>query len=247
MYNFIHPAAILGENCQIGYYTVINAGVVIGDRAVIGNGVTVYPGTVIGHGCIISDNAVLGKPLTLAKISTVKIVGELPPLRIGAECKIGAGAVIYAGTVIGNHCLVGDLASVREQCRLGEYVVVGRGVAVENQVTIGDYTKIQTGAYITAHTTIADHVFIGPMAKTYNDNYMGRTEKRFQYLKGPTIHRGARVGGGALLLPGVVINEEAFVAAGALVTRDVPARRLVKGVPARVVREVPAEELLDYK
>ena len=74
---------------------------------------------------------------------------------------------------------------------------------------------------------------------------MGRTEGRHALRKGPTIRRGARVGAGAVLCPAVEIGEEAFVGAGAVVTRDVPARMLVVGNPARVVREVPAEELLE--
>jgi acetyltransferase-like isoleucine patch superfamily enzyme len=74
---------------------------------------------------------------------------------------------------------------------------------------------------------------------------MGRTEKRHALVKGPTIRRGARVGGGAILCPGVEIGEEAFVGAGAVVVRDVAPRTLVVGNPARVLREVPAEELLE--
>jgi acetyltransferase-like isoleucine patch superfamily enzyme len=74
---------------------------------------------------------------------------------------------------------------------------------------------------------------------------MGRTEARFQHLRGCTVRRGARIGGGSHILPGIEIGEEAFVATGSVVTRDVPAKALVMGVPARVVRDVPAEELLE--
>ena len=244
MLNFIDPTAVIGEGCRVGHFSVIAAEVVLGRRVVVGNGVTIHPGTKIGDDCLIADNAVLGKPLTLAKTSTVKLEGELPPLRIGRECTIGAGAVIYAGTVLGEGCLVGDLASVRERCVLGDYVVVGRGAAVENMVSIGSYSKLQTGAYITAFSLLEERVFIGPMAKTYNDNFMGRTERRFKLIKGPTIRRGARVGGSAVLLPGVTVGEESFVAAASVVTKDTPPGMLVKGCPARVERPVPEEELL---
>jgi acetyltransferase-like isoleucine patch superfamily enzyme len=80
---------------------------------------------------------------------------------------------------------------------------------------------------------------------TTNDNFMGRTEKRHDLIKGPTIRRGARVGGGAVLLPGIEIGEEAFIGAGAVVVRDVAARALMVGNPARQLREVRDEELLD--
>jgi acetyltransferase-like isoleucine patch superfamily enzyme len=73
---------------------------------------------------------------------------------------------------------------------------------------------------------------------------MGRTEQRFGKIKGPTIRRGARVGGGAILCPGIEIGQEAFVGAGAVVTKDVPPRKVVVGNPARVLRDVPEDELL---
>ena len=79
---------------------------------------------------------------------------------------------------------------------------------------------------------------------TTNDNFMGRTEKRHEQVKGPTIRRGARIGGGAILCPGVEIGEEAFVGAGAVVVKDVPPRTLVVGNPARPLRTVPENELL---
>jgi acetyltransferase-like isoleucine patch superfamily enzyme len=140
--------------------------------------------------------------------------------------------------------MVADLASVRENCTIGKSVLIGRGVAVENNTSIGDHTKIQTNAYITAYMVLEDHVFIAPMVTTTNDNFMGRTEKRFALKKGATIKRGARVGGNSILLPGVTIGEESFVAAGAIVTKDTPPRQVVKGIPAKPVRPVPEEELL---
>ena len=86
-------------------------------------------------------------------------------------------------------------------------------------------------------------MFIAPCVVTTNDNYMGRTEKRKAQMRGPTIRRSARVGGGAILCPGVEIGEEAFVGAGAVVTKDVAPRMLVVGSPARVLRPVADEEL----
>ena len=98
--------------------------------------------------------------------------------------------------------------------------------------------------YVTAYATLEEDVFLAPCVQTSNDNFMGRTERRHALRKGPTIRRGARVGVGAVLCPAVEIGEEAFVGAGAVVVTDVPPRVVVVGNPARVLRDVPPEELL---
>lgn len=242
--NVIDETAILGENCRIGFYTYIGEGVRLGSNVKIGNNVTIYPKTVIEDNVTVGDNCVLGKQPKPAKTSTVKIEGELPPLIIGQGTSIGSVVVIYAGTVVGKDVMFGDMATLRENCQVGQMVIIGQKATVENHVTIGDYTKIQTGSYITTKTTIEERAFIAPMVTTTNDNYMGRTEERFKYIKGPTIKRGARVGGGSILLPGVIVDEETFVAAGALVTKDTPRAKVIKGFPAREIRKVPDRELL---
>jgi acetyltransferase-like isoleucine patch superfamily enzyme len=168
----------------------------------------------------------------------------MPGLVLGEGCSVGSHTVLMSGTVIGPRTVIGDGAGIRERCRVGADVVVGRSVTIENDTTVGDRTKIQSGAYVTAYVVIEDDCFIGPMAVTTNDNYMGRTQERFKHLKGATIRRGARVGGGAHILPGIEIGEEGFVATGSVVTRDVPPRTVVMGVPARPVKTVPDEELL---
>ncbi|HEY6606004.1 MAG TPA: hypothetical protein VIZ44_06630 [Gaiellaceae bacterium] len=203
----------------------------------------VHDGTVIGEGCKILDGAVVGKQPTLSPRSTAR-EEELPPLELGAGTIISNGAIVFAGTRIGAGVILGDQACVRERCQIGEDVVIGRGAFVENDTSIGANTKIQAMAYVTAYSTLEDDVFIAPCAITTNDNFMGRTEKRHALRKGPTIRRGARIGGGAVLCPGVEIGEEAFVGAGAVVVDDVPPRVVVVGNPARILRDVPPDELL---
>jgi acetyltransferase-like isoleucine patch superfamily enzyme len=204
----------------------------------------VYPGTVIGEGCQILDNAVVGKQPSLSPRSTAKRE-ELPPLELGEGTIVSTGAIVFAGTRIGARVIVGDQACVRERCKIGDDVVIGRGTLVENDTTIGALTKIQAMGYITAHSMVEDEVFIAPCVQTTNDNFMGRTEKRHGLRKGPTIRRGARVGGGAVLCPGIEIGEEAYVGAGAVVVKDVPPRVIVVGNPARILRNVPNDELLE--
>jgi len=204
----------------------------------------VYPGTVLGEGVKVLEHAVVGKQPTLSPRSTAKRE-PLPPTRIGDGTVVSTGAVVFAGTAIGARVVLGDQSCVRERVTIGDDVVVGRGSLIENDTTVGTLTKIQAEAYITAYSTLEDNVFVAPCVVTTNDNFMGRTERRHELIAGPTIRRGARIGGGAVLCPGVEIGEEAFVGAGAVVTKDVPARKLVVGNPARVLRDVAPDELLE--
>lgn len=209
------------------------------DDVTCGSNVTVHPGTVVGAGCVIEDGVVLGKVPKLARGSAAA-GREVPPLRIGDRVTICAGAVVFAGAAVGDEAILGDQSYVRERAVIGAGTVVGRGSAIDNDVTIGSRVRIQTNVYVTAGTVVEDDVFLGPCAMTTNDDTMNRNPT----LEPPVLRRACRIGGGAILVPGVEIGEEAYVAAGAVVTRDVPPRAVVMGNPARVVREVPEDDLL---
>ena len=202
----------------------------------------VYEGTVLGEGVRVLENAVVGKQPSLGVSSTAKR-DPLPPTTVGDGTVISTGAIVFAGSAIGANCIVGDQSCIRERVAMADNCILGRGSLIENDTTVGAGTRIQAEAYITAYSTLEEDVFIAPCVVTTNDNFMGRTEKRRVLMKGPTIRRGARVGGGAVLLPGVEVGEEAFIGAGAVVTKNVPPRKLVVGSPARVLRDVNEDEL----
>src|SRR4051812_42870367 len=202
----------------------------------------VYEGTVLGENVRVLENAVVGKQPSLAASSTAKRE-PLPPTTIGDGTIVSTGAIVFAGSSVGANCIVGDQSCIRERVTMADDCILGRGSLIENDTTVGAGTRIQAEAYVTAYSTLEEDVFIAPCVVTTNDNFMGRTEKRKALMKGPTIRRGARVGGGAILCPGVEIGEEAFVGAGAVVTKDVPPRKVVVGSPARVLRDVNADEL----
>ena len=202
----------------------------------------VYEGTVLGEGVRVLEHAVVGKQPSLGAKSTARRE-PLPPAKIGAGTVISTGAIVFAGSSVGAECIVGDQSCIRERVELADDCVLGRGSLIENDTTVGTGTRIQAEAYITAYSTLEEDVFIAPCVVTTNDNFMGRTERRKELMKGPTIRRSARVGGGAILCPGIEVGEEAFVGAGAVVTKDVPPRTLVVGSPARVLRDVADNEL----
>jgi acetyltransferase-like isoleucine patch superfamily enzyme len=223
-------------------------GLIVEDEVRIGEGVSfgayvvVHAGTIIGDGCAIEDHAVLGKRPRLAPHSGAR--GEVGALELAEGVKVGAGAVVFAGSSIGAETIIGDQSFVRERSWIGAGSVIGRGSVVDNDVEVGARARVQTGVYLTAFTLMEDDVFIGPGVITTNDNTMARHGPETP-VAGPVLRHACRIGGGAVLAPGVEIGVEAYVAAGAVVVGDVPARAVVMGVPARVVREVPEEDLLE--
>lgn len=225
-----------------GHATLLGAGVSVGEGVTFGACVVVHDGTIIGAGCAIEDHAVLGKRPRLSRHSRAR--GEVGALELGRDASVGTGAVLFAGAKIGAGAVLGDQCFVRERASVGELTLVGRGSVVDNDVRVGARVRIQSCVYLTAFTIVEDDAFIGPGVVSTNDDTMGRHDPG-SALCGPILRRACRVGGGAVLVPGVEVGEEAFVAAGAVVTRDVPARAVVMGVPARVVGEVAERDLLE--
>jgi acetyltransferase-like isoleucine patch superfamily enzyme len=165
---------------------------------------------------------------------------------IGDRSVIGASAVLYSGTSIANHVLICDLSSVRESCEIAEYVVLGRGVMVQPNTKIGARTRIMDRCHLPGDMTIEEDVFFSAMVGAASENSLGRAADEGQLRRGgPHVKRGAYIGVGAMLLPQTIVGEHAVVAAGAVVTRDVPESSLVMGVPARVMRRVAPRKLSD--
>lgn len=224
-----------------GKHTVIYQGAVIEDDVVLGNNVVVYGNVVIHRGTVVNDNAVLGRVPRAAGIIQRAPKQALTRLEIGRNCVIGTGAVLYAGTAIGDDTLIGDLACIREECKVGARVVIGRGVMLNYNIEIRDRVRIMDTSHFGGDMLIEEDVFIGPHVSSANDNSMGLDPHAVR--RGPHICRGASIGIGAILLAGITIGEQALVAAGALVRENVPPRKMVFGVPAKVLRDVPRELL----
>lgn len=234
----IHPTAVIGR-ATIGRDVTIGPFAVIGDGAKIGDGCIFHPHVVIG------DHASIGAK---CEVFPGSVVGKEPKgagalartprfkrrLEIGAGCSIGPHAVIYYDVFIGSGCLIGDAASIREQTVIGEGSVIGRHVTINYANRIGSHTKIMDHSWIAGNADIGDSVFISGGVLTSNDNALGRSPFDDSEMLGPTIEDGAVIGIGAILLPGLRIGARAVVAAGAIVTKDVPADATIMGAAARV-------------
>ena len=213
----VGPFAVIGNAC-IGDGTIVHAHAVVNDGVVIGENCEIFPGAVVGREP--KGAGATSRPITFTK-----------RVQIGDGCSVGCNAVIYYGVEIGGSTLIGDGASIREQCSIGTGCIISRSVTINYNCVIGDRVKVMDLTHLTGNMRIEDDVFISILVGSTNDNAI--REGFGDHIVGPTIRRGAVVGAGALLLPGIEIGEEAFVGAGAVVTRDVPAASRVVGVPAR--------------
>lgn len=245
MNSVIHASAQIGAGTTMGEYCVVGANVKIGTGCRIGHHVVIHEGTVVGNDVRIDDHATLGKlPMKAANSATTK-EQELPALTVGDLSIVGTAVVLYRGAVIEGKVLMADLCTVRENVTVGRGTIVGRGVTVENFCSVGRFCKLESESYLCAYSTLEDRVFVAPGVVTSNDNFVGRTQERFKHFKGVTVKKGGRIGAGSVTLPGVVIGEDALVAAGSTVTKDVAPRTIVMGKPAKAWKDVPVEQLLE--
>jgi len=179
---------------------------------------------ILGEHCIIQPHAVVG----------LRYTPDCGPARLGGGGIVRAHTIIYGDVSIGVGFKNGHHALIREHTVIGDYVLVGTAAILDGQITIGDYVSIQSQVYIPTYTTIGSYVFIGPNATLTNDKYPLRQRDALQ-LAGPIIENHVTIGANATLLPGVRIGEGAMVAAGAIVTHDVPPWTLALGAPARIM------------
>lgn len=190
----------------------------------------------IGRNCTILENVTLGYPSgrVLGEILAAGARADDYPfggVNIGDNAVIRPNSTIYCDVSVGNDLRTGHNILVREATEIGDSVLVGTNVVIDGNCRIGSHVSIQSNVYIPTNSTVEDYVFLGPCSVLTNDKYPVRVKYE---LKGPTIRKGASIGANSTLLPGVEIGEGAMVAAGALVTKDVPAWKIARGFPAKI-------------
>ena len=181
------------------------------------------------------DNAIIGSN---PQIAPDVIVGyryhpECGPARIGDNCILHKGTVIYGDVTIGDHFHTVHYAVIRAMVKIGDFCTILNHSTIEGVVRMGNGVRIMSHVYIPSRTWFGDNVFVGPGVTFLNDRYPCRREP-LPTPRGATIHDDVMIGGGGTILPGVTIGERSFIAAGAVVNKDVPPRSFVVGVPGRV-------------
>ncbi len=204
--------------------------------SVIHESVRMYGVNNLGKNPIIMENVILGYPKSdLIKKDWTK--SNFKGVTIGDNAIIRSGTVIYCDVVIGNNFVTGHNVVIREETNIGNNVLIGTNTVIEGYTKIGSNVSIQSNVFIPKNTIIEDLVFIGPNAVLTNDKYPVRKDYE---LRGPVIRRGATIGANSTILPSVEIGEGAFVASGAVVTKDVPPWKLAIGSPAKIL-DLPDE------
>jgi len=222
----------------------IAPGVEIPDDARIAPHVTVYAGVEIGSGVSIEQGAIVGRPQQIDELSRTPVYPTGERTFIGDGCRLGSNCVVVAGARIEPGAYIGDLVSVREGDVIGERAMLGKGCSLGHGIHIGARTRLQNNTLVGPGTVIEEDVVVSPNVTFIGDSTMGRRD-----LDVPTggihVRRAGRVGTSAIIFPGVEIGAEAVVGAASMVRESVPERTVVTGAPARVLRPVRDDELLD--
>lgn len=182
----------------------------------------------LGADAVVEDYCILSVP------PRGKQEGELETV-IGSRAHIRSHTVIYAGNRIGNNFQTGNKVNIREENEIGDNVSVGTLSVIEHHVRIGNDVRIHSQVFIPEYSVLEDGVWLGPNVVLTNAKYPLSPGVK-EFLKGPTIKKGAIIGANSTILPGVVIGENALVGAGSVVTRDVPSGAVIVGNPARVIK-----------
>ena len=184
-----------------------------------------------------NNNVKLGEN---CKIGEFVIIGETPEnteTTIGNNANIRSHSIIYAGNKIGDNFSTGHRVFLRENNEIGNDVSIGTNSIIEHNVKIGNNVRIHSGVFIPEYSVLEDNCWIGPKAVFTNANHP-RCSKVKECLKGPLIKKGAKIGANSTLMPHITVGENAVVGAGSVVTKDVPAGKVVVGNPAKIIKDV---------
>ena len=185
------------------------------------------------------DNAAIGEGTLIEPDVSIgfRYHPDCGQTRVGRNCIFRKGTLVYGDVTIGDYFQSGHYVIIRAKVEMGDFCTVCNHSTLEGIIHMGTGVRIMSHTYIPSRTWIGSHVFIGPGVTILNDRFPGRLEE-MTTPRGPTIEDEVMIGGGSTILPGVTIGRLSFIAAGALVTKDIPAESLVTGVPG-VIKPLP--------
>ncbi len=226
----IHSSVKIGQDVTIKEGVIIGENVIIEDNVYIDYGCIIRDNVHIKRGSFIGARSILGEYLMdFYKDKTNKI----HPVVIGENALIRTENVIYGDTLIGNNFQSGHKVTIREKTKLGNSVRIGTLSDIQGDCEIGDYVSIHSNVHIGQKSKINDYVWIFPYVVLTNDPTPPSDE-----MLGVTIESFAIISTGSILLPGVHINEDSLVGAGAIVTKDIEKETVVVGNPAKEICSV---------
>ena len=240
----------VGENCNIGENVILD-NVIIGDNCKIGNNVFLKS-VKIGNNSIVEDNSIVGYETLSGHFyeqnpqekNSNNLDNQQYRVIIGNNVLIRTGVIIYLDAIIGNNCWINHSAIIRENVTILENTTIGSNTICENDVSIGKRCAIHNNTMICAETLIESFVFIGPGVSFTNNSPIGHLRDVPSTIRGAKLRLGCAIGGGSTICPGVEIGSEAIIAAGAIVTKDIPSRIIAAGNPAKKIKDVEKQSFI---
>lgn len=169
-----------------------------------------------------------------------------PSVCFGKDVTIGFHVVIDENAKIGSNVFIGHNTVIRSGVVIGRDSVIGHNVVIEADTVVGERVTIQSQCHVTKNARIGDRCFFGPMAMMINTRRISHGRGFKAHLEGPVIGRAARIGAGAIVMPGCKVGDNAVVGAGSILTsgKEVPAREIWFGFPAIYRGKVEEDEIL---
>jgi len=195
------------------------------------NNYKIYPNVSLGKGAKIGDYVIIG----LAPRGKKK--GELKTI-IGENAVIRSHSIIYAGNKIGDYFETGHHVLIREENIIGDSVRIGTSSVIEHHTRIEDDVHIHTRVFIPEYSILEKGCWLGPAAVLTNTPHPLCPRAKDCLKRGCRVKRFAKIGANVTLLPHISVGEYAVIGAGAVVTEDIPARKVAIGNPAKIIKSV---------